>query len=54
MGLGDIYREREQLELAEQMYLEAKACLERPGIAGGNQWLAEADLRLASLTSLRE
>ena len=51
LGLGDIYRQRGQLELAKRMYLEAKACIERPGSAGGIPWLAEADLRLASLTS---
>jgi Tetratricopeptide repeat len=37
LGLGDMYRQRGQPELAERMYLEAKACIERPGIPGGIQ-----------------
>ena len=54
LGLGDIYRQRGQLELAERIYLEAKACIERSAIPGGIQLLAEVDLRLASLASLLE
>ena len=51
VGLGDMYRELGQPELAKRMYLAARACLERTALAAGIQGLAEADLRLASLTS---
>jgi tetratricopeptide (TPR) repeat protein len=55
LGLGDSYRELRQLELAKQMYLEARVRAAHPGTQstqGAIRYIAEAELRLTSLAML--